>query len=394
MPEPTDNPLRRLLVTNQVVGPLMVQLLDGLEESGTHCLAVTGRVDRCEDQKLRFTVIDAADLRKRPAWKRIWTWGVFALQSARQMLRHRRTPALVVSNPPVTALLCPVLKRLFGVRYALLVYDVYPEAAERTGMIGRRAGNVWRALSRRAMLDAEGVVTIGTRMARTLQTHLRNEEPLHIDVLPNWADTDFVRPIPKPHNPFAREHGLVDKLVVTYSGAFGATHDVASIVTAAELLQDRPEVHFMLIGGGTREAEVRDLVQRKNLPNLTLLPLQPWGVVPQSFAVADLSIVCLDEAYKGISVPSKTYYALAAGAALLAISPPDTELTDLVAEEQCGRHVLPRDPHGLAEAVRHYCRNREELRQAGGNARRAAEQKYSQDVMIRQWVRTLRRMLG
>jgi glycosyltransferase involved in cell wall biosynthesis len=390
----TDNTLPCLLVTNQVLGPLMVQLLDGLEAEGTRCLAVTGRVDRSEGQELRFAVIDAVKLRKRPAWQRIWTWGLFALQAAGQMLRHRPAPALVVSNPPVTALLCPLLKRLFGVRYALLVYDVYPEAAERTDMIGRRLGIAWRALNRRAMLDAEGVVTIGTRMSQTLRSHLGRGQSLEIEVLPNWADTDFVKPIPKAENPFARKHGLTDKLVVTYSGAFGATHDVDSIVTAAELLTDLPEVHFMLIGGGTREAEVRELVTRKNLPNLTLLPLQPWDVVPQSFAASDLSIVCLDEAYKGISVPSKTYYALAAGAALLAVSPPDTELTDLVAEEQCGRHVLPRDPNMLAAAVRHYCRNRPALEQAGRNARRAAEQKYSRPVMVRQWIETLRRMLG
>lgn len=394
--EHRQNPLPDLLVTNQVVGPLMVQLLDALEQSGTRCAALTGWVEAGEDEQARFEVIPAARLRKRPAWRRLLSWGAFTLQAAWQLMRRRRSPALIVSNPPTTALLGPLIRRLTGRRYALLVYDIYPELMERMGLV--RTGGViarfWRRLHRKAMVHADGVVTIGSRMADTLRAQLREGDEVDIAVLPNWADTDFVRPMSKADNPFAREHGLVGKLVVSYSGAFGATHDVDSIIAAAEMLTDLDEVQFMLIGGGTREAEVRRLVARKNLPNLTLLPLQPWQTVPLSFAASDVSIVCLDEAYRGLSVPSKTYYTLAAGAATLAISPPDTELTDLVTDEQCGWHVRPRDPASIAEVVRAACADRELLGRMQANARRAAEQRYSRDVMVGRWIDWLGETLG
>jgi glycosyltransferase involved in cell wall biosynthesis len=244
------------------------------------------------------------------------------------------------------------------------------------------------------MVRADGVVTIGSRMADTLRAQLREGDEAAITVLPNWADTEFVKPIPKTDNPFARRYGLTDKLVVSYSGAFGATHDVDSIIAAAGMLTDLDDVHFLLIGGGTREAEVRTLVAEKDLPNLTLLPLQPWETVPLSFAASDVAIVCLDEAYRGLSVPSKTYYTLAAGAATLAVSPPDTELTDLVADEQCGWHVPPRDPSAMAETVRRACDDREMLGRARRNARRAAEEKYSRGVMVPRWADWLRNTLG
>jgi glycosyltransferase involved in cell wall biosynthesis len=93
-------------------------------------------------------------------------------------------------------------------------------------------------------------------------------------------------------------------------------------------------------------------VAARKLPHLTLLPLQPFRVLPYSLTAADVSIVCLDEGYEGLSVPSKTYYALAAGAAILAVSPDGTELTDLVAEHRCGLHVPPRSPDLLAQAIR------------------------------------------
>ncbi|MFW5733047.1 MAG: glycosyltransferase family 4 protein [Planctomycetota bacterium] len=390
------NPLPDLLVTNQVVGPLMVQLLDSLEESGTRCAALTGWVEAGAGEQTRFEVIPAVRLRKRPAWKRLLSWGAFTLQAAWQLIRRRRSPALIVSNPPTTALLAPLIRRLTGRRYALLVYDIYPELMERMGLVreGGPIARFWRGMHRRAMRRADGVVTIGSRMADTLRAQLREGDEVDIAVLPNWADTDFVRPIPKSDNAFAREHGLVGKLVVSYSGAFGATHDVDSIIASAEMLTDLDEVHFLLIGGGTREAEVRELVAEKGLPNLTLLPLQPWETVPLSFAAADVAIVCLDEAYRGLSVPSKTYYTLSAGAATLAISPPDTELTDLVVDEQCGWHVAPRDPAGIAKVVRAACADRESLGRKQANARRAAEERYSRDVMVGRWIDWLGGTLG
>jgi glycosyltransferase involved in cell wall biosynthesis len=392
----SQNPLPELMVTNQGEGPLMLHLLDALEQSGTRCSAVAGWVELPGGAEPRFEVIPAVNLRKRPAWKRILTWGAFTLQAAWQLIRRANTPALVVSNPPTTALLLPMIRRITGRRYALLVYDIYPELMERMGMVrpGGWLAQLWRRAHREAMLHADGVVTIGSRMAETLRGQLREGDELDVTVLPNWADTEFVRPLPKADNPFAREHGLLDKLVVTYSGSFGATHDVDSIVAAAERLTDLPDVHFMLIGGGTREARVRRLVDEKGLPNLTLLPLQPWQAVPYSLAASDLAIVCLDEAYRGLSVPSKTYYTLAAGAATLAVSPPDTELTDLVVDERCGWHVQPRDPAGMAEVIRTAHGDREKLAQAQHNARRAAEQKYSRRVMVSRWADWLRETLG
>ncbi|MCD4699926.1 MAG: glycosyltransferase, partial [Phycisphaerae bacterium] len=208
---------------------------------------------------------------------------------------------------------------------------------------------------------------------------------------PNWSDTDFIRPIAKAQNPFAAEHGLTDRFVVTYSGAFGATHDVESIVKAAEMLGDLPEVHFLLIGGGTRLKEVERLVERENLPNLTLLPFQPFDMLPYSLPVADCSIVCLDEGYEGISVPSKTYYAMAAGAALLAISRDKTELTDIVEQYQCGFHIPPHRPGDLAEAVRRLYGDRELLKECKTASRKAAEENFARNISTKRYLEYLRK---
>jgi glycosyltransferase involved in cell wall biosynthesis len=355
--------LADLLVINQVVGPLNRELLEDFARRGVRCRVLTGWVDAEEGAVSPFEVLRAKPLVKDPSWRRLWSWGVFTLQAVIAAIRFRRVPMLVATNPPWPMLLMPLLKWLAGVRYVLLVYDIYPDLMERMGYCrrGGLVGRLWRGMSRRSLLAAEGVITLGRHMADTLRAHLRPGDRLEIEVIPNWADTRFIRPVSKADNPFARQHGLVDKFVVAYSGALGATHDAESILSAAERLADLPDVHFLIIGGGTRWREVSEAVATRKLPNLTLLPFQPFRVLPYSLTAADVSIVCLDEGYEGLSVPSKTYYALAAGAAILAVSPDDTELTDLIAEHRCGLHVPPRSPQLLAQAVRRLHDDRELL---------------------------------
>lgn len=387
---------RSLLVVNQVVGPLCRELLEDLAAEGVRCRVLAGWVDAAEGERLPFDVVRGVRLRKAPTWRRLWTWSAFAVQGIRRMLRRPTEPVLIVTNPPPVMLAAPWLARLAGLEYAILVYDIYPDTAERMGLLkpGGLPARVWRRLSGEALRRARGVVTLGEHMADTLRRHVRPKERLRIDVIPNWADTDVIRPVPKRDNPFAREHGLTEKFVVMYSGSFGATHDLGSVVAAAGRLRDLEDVHFVLIGGGTREQEVAELVASAGLSNLTLLPFQPLAMLPYSLAAADCAIVCLDEGFEGIAVPSKLYSSLAAGSAILAISPPETELTDVVAETGCGVALPPRRPDRLAEAVRRLHGDRERLGRCRQAARRAAEERFSRRLATGRYRDFLARCFG
>jgi glycosyltransferase involved in cell wall biosynthesis len=383
-------------VINQVAGPLMVELLSDLRDRGVLCRILTGQIEADDAQLTGIDVLPGRRLDKQGTVRRMWTWGRFSLQAMRTMVRHRREPVLVVTNPPLVMLAMPLLARLFGVRYALLIYDVYPDVMERMGLMrpGGLAARIWRRLSRRSLLQARAVITIGRQMAQTLRGHLRKTDACEIRVIPTWVDTEFIRPLDKAQNPFVRQHGLEGRFVVLYSGSFGATHDIESIVEAAGLLTDLLDVRILLIGGGTRWQELTDLVAARQLPNLTLLPFQPREVLPFSLAAADCQIVALDEAYAGISVPSKTYYALAAGSALLAISPPGTELVELVEESGCGLHVRPRDAGALAGAIRQLRQDAALLADMRRRGRQTAERGYDRKAAVAGFLRIVAERFG
>jgi glycosyltransferase involved in cell wall biosynthesis len=380
-------------VVSQVAGPMIRQLLEDLHARGIKGELLAGWVDAEAGETLPFVWRRACALRKNPAWRRLWTWLRFTGRAKMFLMWRRRVPALITTNPPWVMLAAATLRRLLGLRYVLLVYDVYPDVLERMGALrtGGLLARVWKRWSRKALLRASGVITLGESMARTLRGHLRPGEDVPIEVIPNWADTDFIRPRPKAENLWAVRHGLADKFVVVYSGALGATHDTESIVTAASMLRDLPDVRFVIIGEGTRRKAIEGLVARAALPNLTLLPLEPYSVLPFSLASADCGIVCLDDLYEGISVPSKTYTMMAAGAAILAVSPPGTELSGLVAEFSCGVHVPPRSPEALAAAVRRLHGDRALLESMKSASRRAAEEHFSRPQAARRYEAVLAR---
>ena len=385
----------RLLAINQSVSVLFRELVEGFAAQGVDVKLLAGYLELSEGCPPPFQWIRGCPLRKAPAWRRMWTWGRFTFQAIIAMIRSRDGLALLVTNPPLVPWVAPLMRRLFGVRYVELVYDIFPDVMDRMGML-RRGSLMYRLLRRlsaRAHRRAECVITLGRYMRQTVLGQLEDPAEVEVHVIDNWANVDEIVPMERRSNPFSAAHGLADKFVVMYSGAFGATHDIDSIVLAAERLADLPDLRLVLIGGGTREAQVRQLVEQKRLPNLLLLPWQPVDQVKYSLTAADCQIVCLDEGYEGISVPSKTYTALAAGAAVLAVSPPDTELTDLVARHECGIWLRPRDVQGLCDAIRRLYEDRGLLGRMKANSRRAAVEHYSTQRCVEQYVKLIMPLL-
>lgn len=381
---PQVSSLGEILIVNQASRALMFDMVEELQQLGWTCTVLTGPVPPDTRVPPGTTILVGCRLTRDTALKRIWSWGRFTWQTAWTIIRKRRAKVIVVTTPPFAPLFMPLLRRLLRVDYCIFHYDIFPEAMERMGMLtqGGFAANLWRRFSRRSMLRAQGVLTLGESLQRTLQNHFRPHENVQIEVIPTWVDTDFLRPISKAESPFVTKHGLEGRFVVMYSGNFGETHDLASFIEAAEMLRHNANIRFVLIGGGARSAQVEADVQRRNLPNLILLPFQPFDMLPYSMGAADAFVVSLDDAYAGISTPSKVPYALAAGAALLAISPTGTELENLAVKHGCGIHIPPHNANALADAIRKLHDNPGMLEACKRHSRSVAETMYAKKELV------------
>jgi colanic acid biosynthesis glycosyl transferase WcaI len=173
-------------------------------------------------------------------------------------------------------------------------------------------------------------------------------DPAKIRVIPNFIDTDWIRPGPR-ENGYRAAHGLAGKQVVTYAGNVGLSQALDLVLSAAASLADRPDVAFVINGGGAARADLQARAQ--GLDNVHFVDMQPKESLPEVLAAADVHVVPLKQGLAASSVPSKLYSVLAAGRPIVASVDAGTEVARTVERAGAGLAVAPEDAAAFTTAI-------------------------------------------
>jgi glycosyltransferase involved in cell wall biosynthesis len=365
------------VVLNQSQSPVFQRMLERLSTELGGCLVFTGMPYPVEGGRL--DVQPAPRYVRKSLPSRAWSWFLFIVASLVLVLRLPGRPFLLaVTNPPMLPHIVWLAHKLRSNAYGLLVWDVYPDHMVKMGLL-RETGllaRLWARMNARAMLDARVVITLSEGMREALRRHLGQQaSSVRIEVIPNWADTDQLRPVPKAENPFAVEHDQVGKVTVLYSGNMGTTHDLDTIVEAASNLQGEHRISFLLIGDGLGREQIE--LAAAGLANVRLLPRQPWEVLPYSLATGDIAIVTQTPGSEHLSMPSKAYALMAAGCALLACTHSESDLAHLVRTWDLGAVCAQGDVRAMADAISVLAREHDVLVESRVRARNVAVEYYS-----------------
>ncbi|MGD9404112.1 MAG: glycosyltransferase family 4 protein [Anaerolineae bacterium] len=377
-----SGPRPRIFVVNQTVNSPFCTWLEALaREHGTVAL-LSGNAPAGLDPGLsvhRGPAYDRSSVRSR-----LWTWARFTAWATWRLLwSDKRIPVFVVTNPPLMPLAAWLLHAVRGRRFGLLEWDVYPQVLEATGLLGSRNVIVrwWMSLHGRALRSAELVITIGERMAAVLRATAEVPE-LEIAIVPNWVDTDRIQPRDREDNDFVQAQELHEGLVVLYSGNLGATHAIETIVRVAEELAAEQaaeqEILFLVVGEGAKREIVEEAIAAGRVPNLRLIQRQPAASFPEMLASAQIGIVTLGDGYESLSMPSKTYDLMSAGAAILGISKPPNDLAMTIERHRCGVNFSPDSVAAIAGWLREMAANADGLDRLRRASRQAAVEHYSE----------------
>lgn len=285
---------------------------------------------------------------------------------------------MITTNPPMLGLVGALFSLLFKCPYLLVVYDIYPDIAIILGLVKQNSliAKIWHWITGVSLRNAAKIVVIGRDMEAIIRKKLPAEHHQKIILIPNWSDERHVRPIARAENPFRKTHGLDDALLVQYAGRMGRTHNLEPLVEAAQLLADE-NVMFQFIGEGAKKAKLIEAAQAQQLKNVCFLPYQPMEVLPAMLSAADLSVVCLESHYTGLSVPSKAYGIIASGTPILGFLDPESEIGQMVTETGCG--IVISDPTGseVATAIRTLLANPQQITAMRAASRQAFLRQYT-----------------
>jgi len=383
---------------NQMAGPLFYEVAEGLAPFFANGVELfTGHPDTLAKtytthSNLKITPAPVYD--RRTILHRLSSWIRYLLATVPIILSSRKNDFfLIASNPPVLGGWFLLLNWVLNRRYAILVYDIHPDILVMMGVVGVHNPVLWlwRGMNRLLYRDAEVVITLGKHMAHRLRSNYVRFNTA-IEVISPWADIHSIVPLTYESNPLAQEFNPERKNVVLYSGNMGISHDINSLLEAAKYLHERQDILFLFIGSGKCWQMAVEFKSKNSLTNIKIYPFQPEEKLPFTMALASISLVSLGEGAEELMVPSKVFYYMAAGSAVVGICNGDNELRDVIEGSDCGLCVPTGQPRELADKVISLIDDNDRLVHYRKNARNFAIKNYSREAGVGQFISVFTRL--
>jgi glycosyltransferase involved in cell wall biosynthesis len=228
------------------------------------------------------------------------------------LLKLRQFDVIICESPPLfLGLSAWLLSLAKGGKMVLNVSDLWPETAEKAGLITNRTALRCARLLEEFLYRHSALVSGQTRGIVDNISSRFPRKPAYW--LPNGVDFSWLGAGRKGDR-WRQELGIsTDAFVVLYAGILGFMQGLEVIVKAAQILQTRHKLVFVIVGEGPVRETLLQMSEQMSLRNVIFLQRQPRETMPEILDACDVGVVPLlkNPLFLG-AVPSKAYEFLAA----------------------------------------------------------------------------------
>ena len=299
------------------------------------------------------------------------------------LLKGRSREPIIVST---NTFFVPLIATFFNRRVIHLVYDLFPEAMIHSGK--------WTDGQIKVRFFRWIVYLILKRSAMNVFLGKRLKD--YVESVHGSLNNSIIIPVGADSSPFEKFPEIINpRIKILYCGNFGNMHDSETLFEY--LKQDSPEgIEFVFHCSGPK----RKLLETfRNFQSLTgskssslgdrlmvadSLDYEDWASAMQS---AQVALVTMSEGSEEVVMPSKTYSAMMAGQAILAIAPEASDLVDLIKQTECGWWVKPGDIDGLRYSINEIRQDGNALAIRRKNAFKSAHSNFGQDQLAQKWLK-------
>lgn len=257
------------------------------------------------------------------------------------------------------------------------IYDMHSSLPQQLNNFGRfnfaPLRKLFERLERYVLETCDGVITICTDLARTVDEH-RIQVP-H-SMIENTADDSNV--FPSRDVDVVARHSLQGKRVVLYTGTFEAYQGLDLLLDAFKDVAARlPDAHLLMVGGRPEQVEaLRQQVKASGIENaVSFAGTVPSSEIPSYLKAAS---VIASPRSSGTNTPLKLYGYMRSGVPLVATD----KYTHTQTLDRQIAHLVPATPAGMAEGILRLLNDREYAMQLAQEATKKADRMYSDRVYL------------
>jgi len=389
----------KILLLNQCFYPDIVataqQLTEaarGLAERGHEVTVISSR-HGYDDPRLRFprrerwkeieiVRLRSISLGKTRAWKRALNFASFTLACGLRLAVTRRHDAVVaLTSPPLISWLASMFTRIKGGHLVFWVMDLNPDEAIAAGWLKADSvtAKLLNTLLKSSMSRADRIVVLDRFMKERIVAKGIPEEK--IAVIPPASD-ESVHYDKQGREEFRTAHNLCGKFVVMHAGNHSPCHSLDTLLEGAMELQERDDIVFCFVGGGSELCKVRSYARAQQLENIYCLPYQPQAKLAGLLSATDLHVVVMGEAFRGIVHPSKIYNILATGLPFLYIGPDESHMGDIIARIGNNGLAMHATKGDVSSVVRQILNSADSVRSEVAPERTILAQDFSRSTLL------------
>lgn len=302
---------------------------------------------------------------------------------------------LAISQPPILGGLIGVWGK--KIKHAKLIYNIQdfnPEQIMRTGYSSNKVVlSVMMFLDKFSCKQSDLIITVGRDLLNTVQERFKGEKVPTTIMINNWINEKKVYPLKMSHpkvKAFRKRYGLMDKLVIMYSGNIGLYYDLENIMKVIKSFKpgtrthDGREVVFAFVGDGALRDKLISYVRSHHMDNVIFIPYQKKENLLYSLNAGDIHMVVNARGMKGVSCPSKYYGCAAVQAPILGVLEKGSEIRCIIEEAKGGLCSEPGDYKALKENITKFIKYScdDEMKKMGLRNYKSLITNYQMDMSI------------
>ena len=308
--------------------------------------------------------------------------------------REKYDSVFVYGISPITLAIPAIFFKWFRrVPVVFWVTDLWPESLQAThtvhssfvlDLVSRMVRFIYKHCDK-ILVSGKGFISRVERLGVSRQK---------LEYFPQWAEAFFSEPTSIDSNIITRGE-FPEGFVVLFAGNIGSAQSFDTIISAAELLKQHSDIHWVILGDGLLKEWVEAEVSARGLVScFNVLGSRPIESMPTYYSMADALLVSLraDPVF-AITVPGKLQTYMASAKPI--IGSIDGEGAELIQLAGCGHTARAGCADELMSAVlKVYSLSVEERQAMGFRARRYFEEHFEREKALSRLENILFRLLG